>query len=51
MDTELLFTDYIDDVSDQYPLEEAYDAMYNRNPLSVVMSNRYDEVYAASTGE
>jgi len=47
----LLFTDYIDDVSDQYPEEEAYDAMYNKNPLSVVMSNRTSEVYSASTGE
>jgi hypothetical protein len=47
----LLFTDYIDDVSEQYPVEEAYDAMYKRNPLSVVMSNRSAEQYAASTGE
>lgn len=47
----LLFTDYIDDVSEQYPVEEAYDAMYKRNPLSIVMSNRSAEVYAASNGE
>lgn len=47
----ILFSDYIDDVSDQYPQEEAFDAMYNRNPLSVVMSNRSAEVYSASTGE
>jgi len=46
-----LFTDYIDDVSSQYPRNEAYDAMYAKNPLSVLMSNRSGEEFAAATGE
>jgi hypothetical protein len=46
-----LFTDYIDDVSSQYPRDEAYDAMYARNPLSVLMSNRSAEDFSAATGE
>jgi hypothetical protein len=46
-----MFTDYLDDVSGRYPTEEVYKAMFERNPLSVAMSNRTTEARAAVTGQ